>query len=179
MRVCGGTRIGLAGEPDSSGLFIEPAVLRIDWFDRVGGTSAVRGEELFPMLCVVVPEGGLDLLDRCPDLPNRNRFGLRNSLWAENPVVVERFTTEVVNGGLLKVNGSHLANAPYLSGLGDSGGTHGEAAYPILRMSRLQAIAFAASLVHLHDAVFRSSSDACAVTGGPPDPDNPEHPALR
>ena len=157
VKVCGGTRIGLDGEPDPNGLFIEPTVLRVDGFEQADTMAAVRSEKFFPLLSVVVPEPGPDLLDRCLSFLDRNKFGLRNSLWAEDPVVVQRFTTEVANGGLLKVNDSHLANAPYLPGLGgtgDSGGTQGEAAYPILRATRLQAVAIATSRVHPHDALF-------------------------
>ncbi|WP_433261461.1 aldehyde dehydrogenase family protein [Actinosynnema sp. CS-041913] len=165
VKVCGGNRVGLDGEPDPNGLFIEPTVLRVDGFEQADSLPAVRGEKFFPMLSVVVPEDGPDLLDHCLDFLNRNKFGLRNSLWAEDPVVVERFTTEVVNGGLPKVNDSHLASAPYLPGLGgtgDSGGTHGEAACPILGASRLQAVAIATSRVHPHAAVFGSSAAAAS-----------------
>ncbi|MBY8847926.1 aldehyde dehydrogenase [Saccharothrix sp. MB29] len=157
VQVCGGARVGVDGEPDPNGLFIEPTVLRVDGFERAEANPAVRGEKFFPLLSIVVPEDGPDLLDRCLDFLDRNRFGLRNSLWAEDAVVVGRFTTELRNGGLLKVNDSHLANAPYLPGLGgtgDSGGTHGEAMYPILRASRLQAVAIATTRVHPRDALL-------------------------
>ncbi|RKT54181.1 aldehyde dehydrogenase family protein [Saccharothrix australiensis] len=157
VKVCGGARIGLDGEPDPNGLFIEPTVLRVDGFEQAETMPAVRDEKFFPMLSVVVPANGPRLLDDCLGFLDRNRFGLRNSLWAEDATVVERFTTELSNGGLLKVNDSHMANTPYLPGLGGtgaSGGTHGEAAYPILRASRLQAVAIATSRVHPRDAVL-------------------------
>lgn len=156
-RVCGGTRVDVHGEPDPAGLFIEPTVLRVDGFDLADRVPAVRDETFFPMLPVVVPQDGPDLLDRCVDFLNANRYGLRNSLWTEDPAVVERFSTSVTNGGLLKVNDSHLAHAPHLPGLGGtghSGGTHGEAAYPFLRASRLQVVATATSRVHPRDAVL-------------------------
>jgi acyl-CoA reductase-like NAD-dependent aldehyde dehydrogenase len=156
-KVCGGRQVGLDGEPDPRGLFIEPTVVRVDGFTRADTIAAVREETFFPLLSVVVPEDGPDLLDRAIRFLNENRYGLRNSLWAEDPSVIARFTTDVVNGGLLKVNDSHMGHAPYLPGLGGtghSGGTHGEAAYPFLRASRLQAVAIATTRTHPRDALL-------------------------
>jgi acyl-CoA reductase-like NAD-dependent aldehyde dehydrogenase len=157
VKVCGGARVDVHGEPDPHGLFVETTVLRVDGFDLADRIGAVRDETFFPLLSVVVPENGPDLLDRCVDFLNANRYGLRNSLWAQDPAVINRFVTCVTNGGLLKVNDSHLAHAPCLPGLGgtgDSGGTHGEAAYPFLRASRLQAVAVATDRMHPHDAIL-------------------------
>ena len=41
-------------------------------------------------------------------------YGLRNSLWATDPGVIDRFTGRVRNGGLLKINDSHIGFLPYL-----------------------------------------------------------------
>lgn len=145
-KMCGGTQIDLNGEPDPHGLFVEPTVLRVDGFERAETVAAVRDETFFPMLTVVVPEDGPDLLDRCIDFLNANRYGLRNSLWTEDRSVIERFTAAVANGGLLKVNDSHVGHVSHLpdfGGTGHSGGTHGELSYPFLRTSRLQAVAIA------------------------------------
>lgn len=155
-KICGGAQINLDGEPDPHGLFIEPTVLRVNGFELAESISAVRGETFFPLLSIVVPEDGPDLLGRSIDFLNGNRFGLRNSLWTESPEVIERFTTAVTNGGLLKVNDSHIAHTPSLPGLGGtghSGGTYGEFAYPFLRASRLQAVAIATTRIHPRDAV--------------------------
>ncbi|MFB9908938.1 aldehyde dehydrogenase family protein [Allokutzneria oryzae] len=156
-KICGGAQINLRGEPDPHGLFIEPTVVRVNGFELAETIAAVREETFFPLLSVVVPDDGPDLLDRCVDFLNGNKFGLRNSLWAQSPEVVERFTTAVTNGGVLKVNDSHMGHAPYLPGLGGtghSGGTHGEAAYPFLRASRLQAVAIATTRTHPREALI-------------------------
>lgn len=156
-KICGGNQVGLHGEPDPQGLFIEPTVVRVDGFALADTIAAVREETFFPLLSVVVPDDGPDLLDRSINFLNGNVYGLRNSLWAEDPAVIERFTTEVANGGLLKVNDSHMGHAPHLPGLGGtghSGGTHGEAAYPFLRASRLQAVAIATTRTHPREAVL-------------------------
>lgn len=150
-KICGGNQVDLRGEPDPRGLFIEPTVLRVNGFEPATTIAAVREETFFPLLSVVVPDDGPDLLDRSIDFLNGNPYGLRNSLWSEDPVVIERFVTEVANGGLLKVNDSHMGHGPHLPGLGGtgrSGGVHGEAAYPFLRASRLQAVAIAITRTH-------------------------------
>lgn len=155
--VCGGKQVDLRGEPDPHGLFIEPTVLRVDGFALADTIAAVRAETFFPLLSVVVPDDGPDLLDRSIEFLNGNAYGLRNSLWAEDPEVIELFTTAVSNGGLLKVNDSHMGHAPCLpcpGGTGQSGGPHGEAAYPFLRASRLQAVAIATTRTHPRDALL-------------------------
>ena len=159
-KICGGTQINLRGEPDPRGLFLEPTVLRVNGFELAENISAVREESFFPLLSVVVPDDGPDLLDRCVAFLNGNEFGLRNSLWAEDPEVIERFTTAVTNGGVLKVNDSHLAHAPHqpgLGGTGRSGGTHGEATFPFLRASRLQSVAIATTRKHPREAILGTS----------------------
>ncbi|WP_424185385.1 aldehyde dehydrogenase family protein [Actinokineospora sp. G85] len=156
-KVCGGAQVNLDGDPDPQGLFLQPTVLRVDGFELAETIAAVREEAFFPLLTVVVPEDGPDLLDRCVDFLNGNEFGLRNSLWARSPRVIERFTGAVTNGGLLKVNDSHMAHAPLLPGLGGtgrSGGTHGGASFPFLRASRLQAVAIATTRRHPWDAIL-------------------------
>lgn len=144
--VCGGTRVDVRGHPDGQGLFIEPAVLRVDGLSGAEDVPAVREETFFPLLSVVVPEDGPDVVGRCVDFLNRNDYGLRNSLWAEDVDVIERFSREVSNGGHLTVNDSHMGHVPYTPGMGGtgcSGGAHGEAAYPFMRASRLQAVTVA------------------------------------
>lgn len=158
-QICGGHQVNARGERDPQGLFIEPTVVRVDGFALADTIAAVRAETFFPLLSVVVPDDGPDLLDRSIEFLNRNAYGLRNSLWAEDPAVIERFTTEVANGGVLKVNDSHMAHTDYLPGLGGtghSGGTHGEAAYPFLRASRLQAVAIATTKSHPRDTLLGS-----------------------
>jgi acyl-CoA reductase-like NAD-dependent aldehyde dehydrogenase len=147
-KVCGGNRIGLDGRPDPAGLFLEPTVIRIAGLDHAREFSAVRDETFFPLLPVVVPEVAPDedLLGQTIAFLNANRYGLRNSLWSDSPEVIDRFVAATTNGGLLKVNDSHLGTVPRLpthGGNGRSGGPHGEANYPFLRASRTQAVAIA------------------------------------
>jgi acyl-CoA reductase-like NAD-dependent aldehyde dehydrogenase len=108
----------------------------------------VRSETFFPLLPVVVPEHAPDdvLLDRMIDYVNGNPYGLRNSLWAGDSDVIDAVVRRVRNGGLLKVNDSHIGFLPFLpthGGTGRTGGTFGEANYPMLRTTHLQGVSIA------------------------------------
>ncbi|HZN19629.1 MAG TPA: aldehyde dehydrogenase [Micromonosporaceae bacterium] len=141
----GGRRLEVDGEPSETGLFIEPTVLRVDGLTGAREVNAVAKETFFPLLPVVVVEQDSDqrLLDTMIDFVNSNPYGLRNSLWATSEDVIEQFVARVTNGGLLKVNDSHVGLPPYLApngGNGLTGGPFGESNYPMLRASHLQGV---------------------------------------
>jgi succinate-semialdehyde dehydrogenase/glutarate-semialdehyde dehydrogenase len=110
----------------------------------------VREETFFPLIPIIVPEAGAcdaELLTACIHFINTNPYGLRNSLWAGSNAVIDRYVAEVVNGGLLKINESHIAFAaplPSHGGTGITGGVFGEANYPVLRTTHLQGVAMSA-----------------------------------
>jgi acyl-CoA reductase-like NAD-dependent aldehyde dehydrogenase len=174
----GGHRVELDNEPSETGPFVAPTVLRVDGLARARDLAAVREETFFPLLPVVVPTvvstvvptasdtGDADaaadaaLLDEVIAFINANRYGLRNSLWAEDPAVIEAVASRVHNGGLLKVNDSHIGFVPALSthgGTGLTGGPYGELNYPLLRTSHLQGISIAQG-VQPRRAVFESAA---------------------
>ncbi|MBO3747433.1 aldehyde dehydrogenase family protein [Streptosporangiaceae bacterium NEAU-GS5] len=143
--VCGGHAMQLDGTRDDTGMFLEPTVVRVDGMARAREIEAVRRETFFPLIPVVVAEPAPDdvLLDRFIGFVNTNEYGLRNSIWARDEAVVERFVSRIGNGGLLKVNDSHIGFLPYLpthGGTGLTGGVYGEANYPVLRTSHLQGV---------------------------------------
>lgn len=143
--VCGGRRIDADHLPAEHGLFVEATVLRIDGLAAAAGHRVVREEAFFPLLPVVVPEPEPDreLLAEMIRFLNGNRYGLRNSLWAGDPAVVDEFLRRVTNGGNLRVNDSHLGCPrllPTHGGAGRSGGVWGDASHLALRTSRQQAI---------------------------------------
>ncbi|MEU4806917.1 aldehyde dehydrogenase [Actinosynnema sp. NPDC023587] len=146
--VCGGKRLTLAGTPHSDGPFLEPTLLRVDGLSTAADLSAVCEETFFPLLSLVVPHPEADderLLSDVIGFLNRNRYGLRNSLWTGDPGVAERFVAGVRNGAMLKVNQVHLDFVhllPSHGGTGRSGGVHGEAAYMFLKTSHLQSAVF-------------------------------------
>ncbi|MFD3675646.1 aldehyde dehydrogenase family protein [Streptomyces sp. NPDC058613] len=144
--VTGGGLLNLAGRSSGHGPFARPTVVRADGLARADRLPAVTEETFFPLLPVVVPtaaETGPDLLDRIVGLLNRNRYGLRNSLWTASPAVIDRFLAAVTNGGMIKINDTHAGTTPYApthGGTGLSGGPHGETYYPLLRATHLQAV---------------------------------------
>jgi acyl-CoA reductase-like NAD-dependent aldehyde dehydrogenase len=141
----GGRRIEIDGRPAEAGLFIEPTVLRVDGLADARRILAVARETFFPLLSVIVaePDDDQKLLDTVIGYLNANEYGLRNSVWSGSDEIVEQFATRVTNGGLLKVNDSHIGLTPFLAthgGGGLTGGPFGESNYPMLRTSHLQGI---------------------------------------
>jgi len=143
--VTGGKGMAIDGSRDTAGFFLEPTVLRVDGLDHSKALAAVEHETFFPLLPVVVPRFADDasLLDDFIDFINSNLYGLRNSIWASDEEVVDRVVSNVVNGGLLKVNDSHIAFSaplPTHGGTGRTGGAFGQANYPALSTSHLQGV---------------------------------------
>ncbi|MFD0381521.1 aldehyde dehydrogenase family protein [Streptomyces stramineus] len=143
--VTGGLGMQIDGTRDSAGFFLEPTVIRVDGLRDARESDVVKHETFFPLLPIVVPEQADDetLFDRFVEFVNTNLYGLRNSLWARDASVIDRFVSETVKGGLLKVNDSHVAfTAPLPShgGTGLTGGVFGEANYPVLRTTHLQGV---------------------------------------
>ena len=178
--VCGGRRIELDGTPSETGYFIEPTLLRIDGLKIADTLDAVRKETFFPLLPVIVvsPGDSLDgteegLLRACIDFMNGNRYGLRNSIWMQNAAFIELLCKRLNNGGLLKVNDSHIAQVagmPTHGGTGLTGGPFGEAHFPILRTSHLQAISIATA-VQPRESVFMTVAGSKEVLPGGIQPD--------
>ena len=143
----GGRRVDVHGEPDVVGLFCEPTVVRVDGMAGSRRLACVREETFFPLLPIVVPgaDDGPDLLDATIAFLNANEYGLRNSVWAGDERVLDRFARRVSNGGLLKLNDSHIGFSSYLSthgGNGATGGPYGELNYVGVRTTHLQGISW-------------------------------------
>jgi acyl-CoA reductase-like NAD-dependent aldehyde dehydrogenase len=156
--VHGARRLETDGSVSDTGLFLEPTVLRIDGIEAAKDVEAVQEETFFPLLPVVILEPAPDdeLLDSVLSYVNANPYGLRNSLWARDEAVIERFLQRVSNAGLLKVNDSHIGFLPYLpthGGTGRTGGAFGEANYPMLRTTHLQGVSVATG-VRPSESVF-------------------------
>ncbi|MGW7461766.1 aldehyde dehydrogenase family protein [Streptomyces sp. NPDC054797] len=170
--LCGGEFVDVDDVPAGEGPFIRPAVVRVDGLAAAARLRAFREETFFPLLCVVVPEAPVSLDDAIGFL-NANRYGLRNSLWTQDERVVDWFCGEVVNGGMLKVNDSHIGCLPVLpcnGGTGATGGIFGEANQPAVRTTHLQSIAVATP-VRPREAVFDHAADvmwgAAGAVAGP------------
>jgi acyl-CoA reductase-like NAD-dependent aldehyde dehydrogenase len=140
----GGARVGVDGYPNPAGFFLQPTVIRVDGLSGARELSCVREETFFPMLPVIVPDDdGSELLDEALRFMNANAYGLRNSLWSTDEHVIETFKRGLSNGGLLKINDSHIGFVSILAthgGTGNSGGPTGELNYAILRTTHWQGI---------------------------------------
>jgi acyl-CoA reductase-like NAD-dependent aldehyde dehydrogenase len=165
MLLTGGHRVDVNGDLDEAGVFIEPTVVRVDGLELAGRLRAVRDETFFPLLPVIVPAAGGgddELLTTVIGLLNANRYGLRNSLWSTDSAVTERFCAEVVTGGLLKINDSHVGTVAPLAahgGTGLSGGPFGGANFPMLSTTHAQGISIGLG-VDPRDALFGSKREA-------------------
>ncbi|MFI1863707.1 aldehyde dehydrogenase family protein [Streptomyces jumonjinensis] len=162
--ICGGHRMELDGTPSETGVFLEPTVLRVDGLPRARELEVVQKETFFPLIPVVVPElvPHNEMRELFVDYINSNAYGLRNSLWSGSPRVIDQFVLRVVNGGLLKVNDSHIGFLPYLpshGGTGLTGGVFGEANYPMLKTSHLQGVSVSAEAISPYKAVFGDDED--------------------
>jgi acyl-CoA reductase-like NAD-dependent aldehyde dehydrogenase len=140
----GGERVGVDGTPDPGGFFLQPTVIRVDGLTDARKLSCVREETFFPMLPIIVPrEARPELLEQALRFMNANAYGLRNSLWSSDEHVIETFVRGLSNGGLLKINDSHIGFVPILAthgGTGRTGGPAGELNYVILRTTHWQGI---------------------------------------
>ncbi|MDT9682343.1 aldehyde dehydrogenase family protein [Streptomyces sp. TRM76323] len=144
----GGRHLDVNGRESDIAVFVEPALVRADGLAHARRLRAVRHETFFPLLTLVVPDPARDddLLTGMTSFVASGRYGLRNSLLAQDPKVIDHFVREVRSCGQLRVNDSHLAGVAYLSnhgGPGLSGDRHGELNYPMLRTSRLQGVSVA------------------------------------
>jgi acyl-CoA reductase-like NAD-dependent aldehyde dehydrogenase len=165
--LCGGNRVDVDGAPAVDGAFLEPTLVRVDGLDRARELSCVADETFFPLLPLVVASDGsgddAELLDRVIDWMNANPYGLRNSVWARDPEVIAAFANGVHNGGLLKINDSHIGFTQYLAthgGTGLTGGPFGELHYPLFRASHLQGITFGHDPVPAGEPAPRATAHA-------------------
>jgi acyl-CoA reductase-like NAD-dependent aldehyde dehydrogenase len=150
---CGGRRVDVEGRPDDAGIFIEPTVVAVRDEKVATDMLCVMEENFFPLLPVVRvtssegvhTEESRDrvIFAKIKAIMNANKYGLRNSFWATSEEYIARFTEEVTNGGLLKVNDSHVGFVDVLAshgGTGLTGGPFGELAYMSHRTTHLQGI---------------------------------------
>jgi acyl-CoA reductase-like NAD-dependent aldehyde dehydrogenase len=167
--LCGGERVGIDGKPALDGAFIEPTVVRVRGLNDARTLRCVSEETFFPLLPLIVADDAREdvpLADQVLDWMNANPYGLRNSVWASDPDLIDAFATGLGNGGLLKVNDSHIGFVRYLGthgGTGLTGGPFGELHYPLFRSSHLQGITFG----HGH-ARPRGAEDADEPTAAVP-----------
>lgn len=148
--LCGGRRVDVHGEEAADGVFVQPTVVRVDGLADSRKLSAVREETFFPLLPVIVPDAGDpadddELLATVIEFLDANEYGLRNSLWTGSREVADEVASSLNNGGMLKINDSHIGFTSYLSthgGTGKTGGVYGEMNFVGLRTSHVQGISW-------------------------------------
>ena len=141
----GGYRTDPHGEPDAEGAYLAPTIVSLE--DEAIGRKPLLciDEEInFPLVPVIRFRGpDNEVLHRMSSFVRASSFGLRTSIWAADPAVLQHFTRELSGFGLLKLNEDHLAPPAFGSFWGGpkrSGGPFGENSMFAEKTSRLQVI---------------------------------------
>ena len=147
--ICGGQRINHFGEEGKGGMYIRPALLRLDYNDKIKDLKILKEEIFFPLLPIIKISGDDERIsERMEGLINSHAFGLRVSLWITSPRFLRKFAKQLDNCGLLRINVRHVGFSTYLSthgGTKKSGGPFGEMNYFWQKTSHLQGITVALS----------------------------------
>jgi acyl-CoA reductase-like NAD-dependent aldehyde dehydrogenase len=123
---CGGYRINVHGERDEAGLFYKPTVLRdvpLDcrmWYQETFGP--------------VLPIMKIRSFDQAIAQVNKTPYGIRTSVYSEDPIIWQRFFDEIEAPGVA-INTDHLhfdTFYPHLGGLKTSGVFGGKYFYEAL-----------------------------------------------
>jgi acyl-CoA reductase-like NAD-dependent aldehyde dehydrogenase len=96
----GGRRLNYAGEPDAEGIYIEPTL-----FDAVSPASHLLQEEIFANVLPVITTDGT--VQQAIDLINHCNFGLRASIFVQNPQVIQTLRHQLKVGTVV-INGNPL-----------------------------------------------------------------------
>jgi len=169
--IYGGSRLSYRGEPDTSGPYLTPTVLRVDADDKIGELRCVREENFFPLLPLVRVSGKAlsrhghlskkeAIFQSMLDLVAENAYGLRVSVWCGADSLIRRFIREINNCGLLRINCRHVDFSLYLAthgGRGKTGGPFGELNYFWQKTTHLQGVTVKSSSGE--DTAFRLSEE--------------------
>jgi enoyl-CoA hydratase/carnithine racemase/acyl-CoA reductase-like NAD-dependent aldehyde dehydrogenase len=155
----GGYRMTETGARDDDGRYACPTVVTLDAAACLSQRLACFDEEVFfPLIPVVRFEGDDErIASDMLEIVRRSPFGLRFSLWADEPSLIARFAREVDATGLLIVNDEHTQCPLYASawgGPGRSGGPNGESHLFWEKTSHLQGIAARQLTAPQRDAVL-------------------------
>jgi acyl-CoA reductase-like NAD-dependent aldehyde dehydrogenase len=143
--VYGGERLNYRGEEEENGVFIRPAIVLIEDFEKGKDMLCIREENFFPLLPLLKINGKSDteIFDKMIRLANSNEYGLRTSVWVKSRFFLRKFVKQVNNSGLLRVNSRHVGFSLYLAthgGTGKTGGPFGELNYVAVKTTHLQGI---------------------------------------
>jgi acyl-CoA reductase-like NAD-dependent aldehyde dehydrogenase len=148
--IYGGTRIDHTGSPNPRGMFLTPAVLRIEKISKAEAMKCTTEEGFFPLLTLIkvswqslATESDETIFTKMLNFLEKNAYGLRTSIWTESAKYKRMFIENVHNSGLLRINVSHTGFSALVGthgGPGRSGGPFGELNYLWEKTSHLQGV---------------------------------------
>ncbi|MFT5680367.1 MAG: enoyl-CoA hydratase/carnithine racemase [Myxococcota bacterium] len=166
--LCGGHAMDAAGVRSETGPYLEPTLAVFDSDVVVSKSLKLFTEEIsFPLIPIVRFDDDRAALDQMLQVVSDSPFGLRASVWSEDPEVLTRCVREIGETGLLVLNGAHCHVPSYASpwgGPGKSGGTHGESHLFWEKTSHLQAIALGSTDPAVRRAVLKGLGIAAPVS---------------
>jgi lactaldehyde dehydrogenase/glycolaldehyde dehydrogenase len=123
---CGGYRMNYKGEEDQAGLFYKPTIL-----SDVDLSCRMWYQETFGP---VLPVMKIRDFDQAINQANNSPYGLRTSVYADDPTIWQRYFSEIEAPGVA-INSDHLVFhdfIPHLGGLKTSGVFGGKYFYEVL-----------------------------------------------
>ena len=174
----GGYRMDPHGTPAPEGRYLAPTVVTLAAeavFQRP--LRCFTHEIFFPLLPVVRCAGNDDqIAEQMMRIVAESPFGLRASVWAQDPAVLARFAQAIGSVGLVLFNEDH-ARSPYFAspwgGPKRSGGPYGESHFFWEKTSRLQALSLGTLAGPALEAIFEALGCRTLLNGlsglsGPP-----------
>jgi acyl-CoA reductase-like NAD-dependent aldehyde dehydrogenase len=151
--LCGGYRVDYMGQPDRHGQFLAPTVVRIKDLSKAYQMKCMREENFFPLIPLIrvtadyngteKSNKDMAIFKKMVHIANNNEYGLRISAWVTSPFYASRFSEQIQNSGLLRINSRHVGFPPFLAthgGTGKSGGPFGELNYVWQKTTHLQGV---------------------------------------
>jgi acyl-CoA reductase-like NAD-dependent aldehyde dehydrogenase len=142
--IYGGQRVDHHNKENRDGMFIRPALLRIDNDIMAAEMKCLKKEIFFPLLPLVKIHGrDEEIFQKIDHLVNIHKYGIRISIWISSPKYLRKFVKHLDNCGMLRINSRHIGFSYYLSthgGTRKSGGPFGEMNYFWQKTSHLQGI---------------------------------------
>lgn len=143
----GGKYMDHNGEEKENGMFIQPTLLKIEDHKSFMEMLCFQHEIFFPLIPLVRIGGPGHSDDEIAqiilDIIEKNRYGLRVSMWINDPIRRNMLVDEINNCGSIRINSRHIGFSKYLSthgGTGMTGGPLGELNYMFLRAGHLQGV---------------------------------------
>lgn len=142
--IYGGERVNHLNQEDKKGMFIRPALLQIDNFEKALEMQCLKEEIFFPLLPLIKISGSDDeIFQKMAYAADAHGYGLRTSLWISSAKYLRKFLKQLNNCGIFRINSRHAGFSHYLSthgGTRKSGGPFGEMNYFWQKTSHLQGI---------------------------------------